>query len=172
MVRPVRILIDGPSGSGKTTLANTYKDEGFLVLHMDDWYPGWDGLDAASRIAEQLLSGELEAYPRWDWVNNRVAEWVPVDPNRHWVLEGCGAITKVSASLADQRIWLEMEPQEARRRGLARDGDTFLPWWQMWNEQEQVHWERNRPQELADVVLDGHELRRPDLPPRPGPALN
>ncbi len=151
MVRPLRILIDGPSGSGKTTLANTY--EGYEILHLDDWYPGWSGLAEGSRITEQLLSGELGAYPRWDWANNRVAEWVTVDRAKPWVLEGCGAITKKSAPFADQMIWLHMEPELARKRGLDRDGEAFLPYWEMWNEQEREHWKRNRPWELADTIL-------------------
>ena len=151
MVRPLRVLIDGPSGAGKTTLAKTYV--GYTVLHLDDWYPGWHGLKEGSRIAEQLLSGELDAYPRWDWVNKRIVEWVPVDRTKPWVIEGCGAITKLSAPLADRLIWLEMEPELARQRGLDRDGDAFLPGWDTWNKQEQEHWARNRPWELADTVV-------------------
>ena len=42
------IAIDGPSGAGKTTLA---RDVAAVLaaptIHMDDLYPGWDGLRAA-----------------------------------------------------------------------------------------------------------------------------
>ena len=42
-------LIDGPSGSGKTTLAAEIEQHWnsavkLQVVHMDDLYPGWDGL--------------------------------------------------------------------------------------------------------------------------------
>ena len=44
------ILLDGGSGAGKTVLANEIaaRIEGLQVVHLDDVYPGWYGLDAAS----------------------------------------------------------------------------------------------------------------------------
>ena len=40
------VTIDGYSGSGKSTLAAALARllPGWQVLHLDDWYPGWDGL--------------------------------------------------------------------------------------------------------------------------------
>ncbi len=151
-MKPRRVLIDGPSGSGKTTLSKSFS--GYQILHLDDWYPGWHGLEEGSRIAEGLLSGELDAYPEWDWQRGQVARWVPVDRSKPWVIEGCGALTKKSAPLADLRIWLDSPPDIARTRGLERDGAAYLPWWEIWNQQEQEHWQQNRPWELADIVMD------------------
>ena len=152
--RPQLVLIDGPSGSGKTSLANQLAPLGYTVLHMDSWYPGWDGLAAGSQIAEQIATGELDAYPKWDWEEGRVERWVPVKPGG-LVIEGCGALTRVSAPAADMRVWIHLDDDTAKSRGLQRDGEAFEPWWDMWREQELVHWEENAPWKLADVILDG-----------------
>ena len=60
------VTIDGYSGSGKSTLAAALARllPGWQVLHLDDWYPGWDGLAAgtqvARRICEDLRAGHCE----------------------------------------------------------------------------------------------------------------
>lgn len=152
--KPRRILLDGPSGSGKTTLANRLEEQGYLVLHLDSWYPGWKGLRQASLITEKLLAGQLDAYPQWDWDAERVARDVPVDRSLPWVIEGCGSLTKENARLADLRVWLHLDETSSRQRGLARDGEGFEPWWDTWRTQEEQHWQDNRPWELADIELD------------------
>ena len=40
-------------------------------------------------------------------------------------------------------------------RGLARDGAGATDHWQQWAEDEQVHFERERTRERADLILDG-----------------
>src|SRR5690606_29833513 len=44
------VLIDGRSGSGKTTLATALAARlpGTQLVRLDDFYPGWDGLEAGS----------------------------------------------------------------------------------------------------------------------------
>lgn len=151
---PRLILIDGPSGSGKTALADRLAPLGYQVLHLDSWYPGWEGLEEGSNVATQIASGAWDAYPQWDWDNNRVDHWVPVDTSKPLVLEGCGALTKEAAPHADLRVWLELDTKSARQRGLGRDGEAFAPWWDMWRAQELEHWRNNSPWDLADLRLD------------------
>src|SRR3546814_12089505 len=56
------LCIDGPAGSGKTTLAEGISDAfpgSSLVIHMDDLYLGWSGLDARSeerRVGKECVS--------------------------------------------------------------------------------------------------------------------
>ena len=55
--KPVTVLIDGPSGAGKTwTSAALAERTNWRVVHLDEFYPGWHGLDKGSdMVAEQVL---------------------------------------------------------------------------------------------------------------------
>lgn len=138
------VAIDGPSGSGKTTLAEAVADElGCPLVHMDELYPGWDGLAAAvdlvtERVLEPLARGERAAYPVWDWEHG---DWGPartVPPTALLVLEGCGSSVGRAGEHAAVRVWVDAEEGVRRRRGIARDGETFAPHWERWAAQERV----------------------------------
>jgi 4-amino-4-deoxychorismate synthase, component I len=141
VITPCRVpvvAIDGYSGSGKSTLAAALVSllPGWQVLHLDDWYPGWDGLAAgaqvARRICEDLRSGCPSSYEAWDWEVDApgVIVDVPVAPT---IIEGCGAWD----ADADLSIWIEDPGEdERRRRALARDGATYAPHWQRWADQD------------------------------------
>ena len=132
------VTIDGYSGSGKSTLAAalTRLVNGWQVLHLDDWYPGWDGLaagaDIARRIAADLRAGRASSYEAWDWENDTTGATtrVPLAPT---IIEGCGAIE----AEADIAIWIADPGEDERRhRALARDGQTYAPHWQRWADQD------------------------------------
>lgn len=154
--RPV-LLIDGGAGSGKTTLAEALGRAWpgpLQVVSMDAFYPGWDGLAAASElVATQLLRPDEPGYRRWDWGRSRPAEWVPLDPTAPLVIEGCGALTPASRALADLGVWCELDEAERHRRAIARDGALFAAHWDDWEAQEAEHWRRHRPRELADLTV-------------------
>ena len=40
-----------------------------------------------------------------------------------------------------------------RRRGLARDGETYAPWWDTWAAQERALFTADRTRERADLVV-------------------
>ena len=132
------VTIDGYSGSGKSTLAAALVRlvNGWQVLHLDDWYPGWDGLEAgadiARRIAADLRGGRASSYEAWDWDKGTTGATtrVPLAPT---IIEGCGAIE----AEADLVIWIADPGEEERRnRALARDGQTYAPHWQRWADQD------------------------------------
>ena len=132
------VTIDGYSGSGKSTLAAALARlvNGWQVLHLDDWYPGWDGLaagaDIARRIAADLRGGRASSYEAWDWENGTTGATicVPLVPT---IIEGCGAIEAV----ADLAVWIADPGEDERRhRALARDGQTYAPHWQRWADQD------------------------------------
>lgn len=165
------VIIDGGSGAGKTTYAHALAERGraegrrVQVVSLDDMYPGWYGLSAASDMVvhEVLATG---SYRRWDWPAHRPGQRVDLDPEADLVIEGCGALTRESAPLATRRIWLEVAAGTRRSRALARpDGDGYRPWWDVWAVQEAGHWARNRPWELADEIVGRPEPAgsRPDV---------
>lgn len=157
------VLIDGASGSGKTTLAADLAARWptpIRVVHLDDFYPGWDGLAAASAaVAESVLRPDAPGFRRWDWVTGRPGAWVPLDPRESLIVEGCGALTAASRSRATAGIWVVGNPTERKERALARDGETFAAHWDAWAAQERAHWRAHRPRELADWWFVGGRWR-------------
>ena len=132
------VTIDGYSGSGKSTLAAALARlvNGWQVLHLDDWYPGWDGLaagaDIARRIAADLRGGRASSYEAWDWENGTTGATIRV-PLAPTIIEGCGAIE----AEADLSVWIADPGEDERRsRALARDGQTYAPHWQRWADQD------------------------------------
>ena len=132
------VTIDGYSGSGKSTLAAALVRlvNGWQVLHLDDWYPGWDGLaagaDIARRIAADLRAGRASSYEAWNWENGTTGATIRV-PLAPTIIEGCGAIE----AEADLAIWIADPGEDERRhRALARDGQTYAPHWRRWADQD------------------------------------
>lgn len=157
------ILLDGPSGSGKTTLAAelaTVWGEELQVVHLDDIYPGWQGLAEASTAVWRDVLNPEPGFRRWDWVADRPAEWVPLDPTLPILVEGCGALTAAAARLATGTVWCELDDETRKRRALARDGAEFARHWDEWAAQEELHWAQHSPRLLADLLV----LGRPDAP--------
>jgi uridine kinase len=161
------VLVDGPSGSGKSTLADALVragdaaaglPPGAQLLRLDDVYPGWDGLEAASRHLERhvlpdMRPGGRPRWQRWDWAADAPAEWHGLDPARPLVVEGCGSLTRVAARLATHGVWVEADDAVRRARAIARDGEAFAVEWDRWDAQWRAHVAREDPRGLADVVV-------------------
>jgi uridine kinase len=155
------VLLDGPSGAGKSTLADallTAWPGAVSLVRMDDIYPGWDGLSAASRhVHDSLLEprhrGAAARWRRHDWVSDSAAEWHTV-PGRHsLVLEGCGALSRQNAPLATLRIWLDADDDVRKQRALARDQGGFDAHWDDWQRQFTTFLADEAPREAADLHL-------------------
>jgi len=151
--RPV-VLIDGGSGSGKTTLApHLAAALGAELVHLDDFYPGWDGLEAGSRHVLDFVLSATPRWQRWDWVADAPAEWHDLDPTLPLVVEGSGSLSRANRALATFGIWVELDAVTRKHRALARDGDAYAPHWDRWAAQEAAFAARERPRELADHVV-------------------
>lgn len=162
--RPV-IVLDGGSGAGKTRLATSLvrglTEHGMpdvQLVSMDSFYPGWDGLAAASQMLPAVLSQDQPGYWRWDWEHGRRTDRVSLDGAAPILVEGCGALTMFSQSAATTSMWFAMNAARRKQRALGRDGQLYAPHWDRWAAQERSHWHRDRPRELADVILrdSGH----------------
>jgi uridine kinase len=150
--RPV-ILIDGRSGSGKTELATEVAASlGAQLVRLDDLYPGWDGLEAASeRVRTDIL--RASRWQRWDWASDAPAGWHELHPDQPLIVEGSGALSRANRALATLGVWVELDEPTRRFRALARDGAMYEPHWDAWAAQEQRFFDRERPDLLADVVV-------------------
>jgi uridine kinase len=169
------VCVDGPAGSGKTTLstASTRRFRDALrtpgepasvahvrVVHMDNLYDGWAGLDAgmgtvAGSVVGRLCAGEPGLYRRYDWHRGAFAEERVVPPCDVLVLEGVGSGSASYDAAITCLVWVDTPADVRLDRGLARDGVDQLAHWRAWQDQEAAMFARERTEERADVVVDG-----------------
>ncbi|WP_157454047.1 uridine kinase [Cellulomonas sp. Root485] len=154
------IAIDGPAGSGKTTLADALGARGATVVHLDDLYEGWSGLEGSlwprlrAQVLEPLRRGMPGRYQRYDWTSGDFAEWVDVPVPDLLVVEGCGSARRAVDPVAVLRVWVEAPADLRLERGLARDGTDAREHWLTWMVDESAHFAREQTRERADVRLD------------------
>jgi uridine kinase len=168
-----RILaIDGQSGTGKTTLGAALQSAAptaLPVLHLDDIYPGWDGLAAVvPRLVEWILQplaqGRPARFRRYDWLLNEYAEWHDVPAAPMLVIEGAGSGSLPAAPYLSLLVYLQAPEAVRFERAMARDGEAYRPHWDRWASQEREHFAVHRPGERADVVLDAEDPQAPGVP--------
>lgn len=153
------VCIDGPAGSGKTTLAGAVHTlTGAAVVHMDDLYPGWDGLfEVVPHVLEiltPLAAGRAGAYRRYDWVAGEYAESRRVEPAPLLVLEGVGSGNRAWRQWVSTLVWVEAPAQARLSRGLERDGAGVREKWLAWMRDEERLFGEEGTRAAADLVVD------------------
>ncbi len=162
------ILIDGRSNSGKSTLAAAVQNIIFKdgesaprVVHMDDLYLGWNGLQAGADylqrfILKPLTDSYIAQWREFDWENpgepgfeSRNGEWREFSGGTPLIIEGCGALNQQSAPLADIKVWLEVDQETRHQRWLEREGSAEH--WAEWAAQEEEFYAREKSAELANL---------------------
>jgi uridine kinase len=157
------LLIDGRAGSGKSTLADAVQNEFFRLgesaprlIHMDDLYAGWDGLQLGVEylqraILNPLSKREVAHYQLFDWSSGERREWREFAGGTPLIVEGCGAINRYSIETADLSVWLEEDEQTRKQRWLEREGNDEH--WASWAAAELDFYARERSTELAARVI-------------------
>jgi uridine kinase len=155
------VAIDGRSGAGKSTVARGLGTRLTApVLQMEGLYDGWDGLErGVARLAADVLAplarGEAAHVPQWDWhagawgVPRRLPARPPV-----LVVEGVGAGAAAIAPYASVVVWVEAPDATRRERAIARDGETYEPFWATWAQQERALLARDDIRARADLVIE------------------
>lgn len=153
------VAVDGPSGSGKTSLSGRLAEHfGAAVLHLEDIYPGWHGLTATPPM---VVRGVLDAIAvdrigevrRWDWVNERPGPLLRVPAAPLLVLDGVGSGSAPIRPFLSLLIWAEASLDVRKERALARDGDVYAPFWDIWAAQERTHFAADETRRHADVIV-------------------
>lgn len=158
------VLIDGRSASGKTTIADQlqrklFKDGETLprVVHMDDLYEGWNGLQAGhDLLLRQILRPVSERrranWQQWDWALDARNEWREFEGGTPLIIEGCGSLSQVTAPFSNLTLWLEAEDSVRQQRWVDRAGHDHDEWWPVWAAQELEFYARERSSEIADFT--------------------
>ena len=165
------VLIDGRAGSGKSTFARLLQDQVFQetkqspkVIHMDDLYPGWEGLTQGSlylveKILRPLILEGKAQWQKWDWGNDQRGGagpgngWRGFEGHNILIVEGCGSVSAQSIEFADLTIWIEADRQTRKQRFESRDRGVFSNFWVSWSAQEDQFFQEQRSEQLCQVSV-------------------
>ncbi|GAB3211844.1 hypothetical protein ACQEU5_17735 [Marinactinospora thermotolerans] len=155
------LALEGRSGSGKSHVAALLADRlGWPVIHMDDLYPGWDGLDAGVALARAwviapLLRGAEPRWRRYDWSAGEFREWHHTPVRDTLVVEGCGSGARELRPHLSLLAWIEAPaPVRAARLDLRDDAVAYAPHRRAWAEREFRFHTRNGLPAAADLRID------------------
>jgi uridine kinase len=166
------VAVDGCGGSGKSTLARELA-QGWrqaVVVEMDDFYGlnaervevptvhggNYDRQRLVKEVLEPLKAGRAGRYQRYDWDEDRLAEWHRVPADAIVLVEGAYSTSELLRGYFDFKIWVETPYDVRLKRGIDRDGEALRSEWvDHWMPAEDRYIEAYRPDEQADLVLDG-----------------
>src|ERR671921_2236388 len=127
---PVIIAIDGRSGAGKTTLAvelaaRLRAHHKVSLFHLEDIYPGWNGLMAGvdryvAAVLDPLSRGDAATWTSWDGEKRYDGDIRVTLPAEIVIVEGVGSAAAAARPLLDAVIWADAPEDERRARALER----------------------------------------------------
>ena len=153
------VAIDGAGGAGKSTLAVQLAEAlgNAPIVHTDDFASWEDPIDWWPQLLEEVLEplarGETARFRRSSWGREEDESWAEVAPADFVILEGVSASREAFRPFLTYSIWVEAPAEVRLERGLERDGEAARAQWEEWMAQEDRYVERERPHELADLVL-------------------
>lgn len=155
------IAVDGRSGSGKTSLAMELaallrEHRKVSVFHLEDIYPGWNGLATGIEryvhtVLKPLHHGVDAHWTSWDWAAHFDGEARQTAASDVVIVEGVGAAQSLARPMLDAVVWVHAPEALRKTRALNRDGETYAPYWDLWAAQETGVLAADDPADHADV---------------------
>jgi len=162
--RPWILAVDGRSASGKSTLAKQLNHHipRSAIVHTDDiaWHHSffdWSDL-LIEEILQPIRAGQAVSYIPPGWKTHNRSGSIDVAANLDLlIIEGVGASRTEMMPFIDRSIWVQSDFDEARRRGIERDGgnEDAIQFWDEWMAAELVFLAEQRPWERATVIVNG-----------------
>jgi len=173
--RSFLIGIDGGAGSGKSTFTHWLTehirktDMKVNTVHTDNFFrPSGDRINQPfpfavvddidwERLRDQVLvplrSGKVSRYQNYDWPEDRLKDWVRIDPVGVAIIDGISALRNELSGYYDLRIWFSC-PREVRVSRLLGRGDTPAEEIEHWMPSEEVYIATHAPGEYAHLIVD------------------
>ncbi|MUL43514.1 hypothetical protein FZ103_20460 [Streptomonospora sp. PA3] len=155
------MAVEGRSGAGKTLLAGRIAAAaGCPLLHLDDLYPGWEGLAASvplvrDWVLEPLVRGEDPCWRRYDWQRGAPGDWQRTPVEGLLLIEGCGSGAGELRPYLSLLAWVHApEDLRAARLDARADAADYAPYRSLWARQEKAFYAVHRPAAHADLVID------------------
>ncbi|QBI54716.1 nucleoside/nucleotide kinase family protein [Streptomonospora litoralis] len=155
------MALEGRSGAGKTVLAGRLAAAaGCPLLHMDDLYPGWEGLAPSVPLVREWILRPLSrgADPQWrrhDWERGAPGAWEHTPTGRMLLIEGCGSGARELRPFLSLLAWVQAPDHvRAARLDARADAEEYAPYRSLWARQEEAFYAAHRPREHADLVVD------------------
>ncbi len=165
------MLIDVRAASGKSQFATDLAEPFFELvrqaartIHMDDLYPGWNGLAEGSvylltNILLPLANSRSANWQVWNWRKNHRGAEEPGNGRREFsggtllIVEGCGSISRLSFEHSDFQVWIDADDRERKERFSLRDQGKFDEFFGIWSAQEDEYYEKEKSKQLAQLIV-------------------
>jgi hypothetical protein len=155
------IGVDGAGGSGKSTFAEHLASAlgSAQIVHTDD-FASWDNpIDwwpaLVRDVLEPISRSRTARFTPTIWNPAEPPSPVEVAPASHLIVEGVTATREAFRPYLTYSIWIETRRDVRLNRGLLRDGEDARAQWEQWMAEEDAYMQRERPDERADLVVDG-----------------
>ncbi|GAA4910720.1 hypothetical protein GCM10023405_36200 [Streptomonospora salina] len=135
-------------------------EAGCPLLHMDDLYPGWEGLEAAvplvrAWILEPVAHGGNPHWQRYDWERGTPGEWQYTPVQDLLVIEGCGSGARRLRPFLSLLAWVGApDAVRAARLDAREDAADYAPYRHLWARQEEDFYTGHRVAEHAGLIID------------------
>ena len=171
----VLVGIDGPGASGKSTFAQqlAISLDGANIVPVDDFFlPKAERNARASevgsqfdlpRLARQVITPartvKAFSYQRYDWTQDRLADWIIVPEAAPIIVEGVFSLVKELRDAYTYKVWCRADSALRLTRGLARDGEQARSLWlNDWMPAEDEYAIAQKPEQGAELVVDSSSM--------------